>query len=219
MSFSPSFLPCGCRSALPWPPVSCCFMKSKAATWVLACSAKATLKLFMLFLILIYWAVNNWHSARIGLDYAFPSPSGTESWLFWSPRLLGVCAHFFAAMSLALASWGLSPAVDGSSSILERSDLLVFTAPAAVLLVTFAVWAIDVSFLSTQTEEAAPSKNCYLDHDDICGRCDRLSPWPLALQRHRCPKGFFPGRSGFRLPHWFSCSLSVGTADHSFHSL
>ena len=39
-------------------------------------------KLFMLFLILIYWAVNNWHSARIGLNYAFPSPSGTESWLF-----------------------------------------------------------------------------------------------------------------------------------------
>jgi hypothetical protein len=110
-------------------------------------------KLFMLFLILIYWAVNNWHSARIGLDYAFPSPSGTESWLFWSPRLLGVCAHFFAAMSLALASWGLSPAVDGSSSILRPSDLLVFTAPAAVLLVTFAAWAIDVTFFSKRPKK------------------------------------------------------------------
>jgi len=110
-------------------------------------------KLFMLFLILIYWAVNNWHSARIGLDYAFPSPSGTESWLFWSPRLLGICAHFFAAMSLALASWGLSPAIDGSSSILKPSDFLVFTAPAAVLLVTFAVWAIDVSVLSRRPKK------------------------------------------------------------------
>ena len=28
-------------------------------------------KLFMLFLILIYWAVNNWHSARIGLELCF----------------------------------------------------------------------------------------------------------------------------------------------------
>ena len=110
-------------------------------------------KLFMLFLILIYWAVNNWHSARIGLNYAFPSPSGTESWLFWSPRLLGVCAHFFAAMSLALASWGLSPTANGGSSILKLSDLLVFTAPAAVLLVTVAVWAIDVSLLSRRPKK------------------------------------------------------------------
>ena len=88
-------------------------------------------RLFMLFLILIFWAVNNWHSARLGLNRTFPNPTGTEPWLFWSPRLLGVCAHGFAAISLALASWGLTSLGDGSSENLRLSDLLVFTAPAA----------------------------------------------------------------------------------------
>ena len=160
------------------------------------------LKLFMLFLILIYWAVNNWHSARIGLDYAFPSPSGTESWLFWSPRLLGVCAHFFAAMSLALASWGLSPAVDGSPSIFERSDLLVFTAPAAVLLVTFAAWAIDVTFFSKRPKKPLrPRTAKWITTISVV----LVIVFLLGLWRYNdsLPEGLFPGTL------WISASALV----------
>ena len=159
-------------------------------------------KLFMLFLILIYWAVNNWHSARIGLDYAFPSPSGTESWLFWSPRLLGVCAHFFAAMSLALASWGLSPAVDGSPSIFERSDLLVFTAPAAVLLVTFAAWAIDVTFFSKRPKKPLrPRTAKWITTISVV----LVIVFLLGLWRYNdsLPEGLFPGTL------WISASALV----------
>jgi len=126
-------------------------------------------KLIMLFLILIYWAVNNWHSARLGLNYAVQSPTGSERWLYWSPRLLGVCAHFFAALSLALASWELTAVADGSSSILKpwylvsfslifKLSSLVFTAPAAIALVTLAAWAIDVGFLSKDRKKPVGQK-------------------------------------------------------------
>jgi hypothetical protein len=103
------------------------------------------LKLFLLFLILIYWAVNNWHSARLGLNYVFPNPAGTERWLFWPPRLLGVCAHGFAAMSLALAAWGLTSFTEVDSAPVK---LLVFTAPVVIFFVTVSVWAFDYSVIS-----------------------------------------------------------------------
>jgi hypothetical protein len=102
-------------------------------------------KLIVLSLMLIYWAFNNWHSARLGLNYAFPNPSGDARWLFWLPRLLGVCAHFFAAISLSLASWGLIAAA-GDSSLVAK--VLVATGPIAIALVTFCVWTIDVGLLS-----------------------------------------------------------------------
>ncbi|WP_407175473.1 hypothetical protein [Bradyrhizobium sp. STM 3562] len=109
---------------------------------------EGTPRLILLFLILIYWAVNNWHSARLGLNYAFPSPTGTERWLFWPPRLLGVCAHLFAAISLALASWDLTSFTKDSSSVVKFSDYLVFTAPIVIILVTVSVWAFDYSVIS-----------------------------------------------------------------------
>jgi hypothetical protein len=124
-------------------------------------------KLIMLCLILIYWALNNWHSARVGLNHEFAAelsraadasptngtsedPAGmvTGRWLFWPPRLLGVCAHLFAALSLALASLNVVTASGGSSSALTLSNLLVFTAPLTIGLVTIAVWAYDVAFIS-----------------------------------------------------------------------
>ena len=51
-------------------------------------------RLFFLFLALIYWATNNWHTARLGLRAAaehrgVPTPQGNEKWLFWPPRFLG----------------------------------------------------------------------------------------------------------------------------------
>ena len=113
------------------------------------------LKLFLLFWILVYWAVNNWHSARLGLNRAFPRPTGRERWLFWPPRLLGVCAHGFAAVSLALASWGLTSFTQGSSSVVKLSDLLVFTAPVVIVLVTVSVWAFDYAVISNRPKESA----------------------------------------------------------------
>ena len=64
-----------------------------------------------LFLALIYWATNNWHTARLGLYAAVKrgdivASSGDDKWLFWPPRLLGVCAHLFAAVNLSLAAQG-----------------------------------------------------------------------------------------------------------------
>jgi hypothetical protein len=113
-------------------------------------------KLSMLFLILIYWAVNNWHSARLGLNYYFPTPTGDERWLFWTPRFLGVCAHFFAALSLALAGLNLRSGAGEGSSILNPLDFLVFTAPAAIALVTLSAWAIDVSFSRNRKKPIKP---------------------------------------------------------------
>ena len=134
-------------------------------------------KLIMLCLILIYWALNNWHSARIGLNYEFNAqlsraadarprngrsqgPTGivTGRWLFWPPRLLGVCAHLFAAFSLALASLNVVTASGGNSSALTLSNLLVFTAPLTIGLFTIAVWAYDVAFLSANRKKPMDPK-------------------------------------------------------------
>ena len=70
---------------------------------------KSGWRLFFLFLALIYWATNNWHTARLGLRRAIergglPRPTGDEKWLFWPPRLFGVCAHLFAGVNLSLAA-------------------------------------------------------------------------------------------------------------------
>ena len=125
------------------------FLKALAAMWrpvVLICAAGYLLffndqgrelgvsllgerylwaELVFLFLALIYWAANTWHTARLGIAGALEngvlgvppsqaSPgnpnrhvvSGDEHWLYWPPRLLGVFAHLFAAINLSLAAWG-----------------------------------------------------------------------------------------------------------------
>jgi hypothetical protein len=105
-------------------------------------------KLIMLCLILIYWGVNNWHSARLGLNYEFQELTGNERWVFWPPRLLGVCAHLFAAVSFALAGLNVVTATGDGSSVLAASSFLVFTAPLVIGFVTFAMWTIDVAFIS-----------------------------------------------------------------------
>jgi hypothetical protein len=105
-------------------------------------------KLIMLCLILVFWAINNWHSARIGLNYEFPEPTGKEWRLFWPPRLLGVSAHLVAAFSLASAGLDVSTAAGGSSPALKLSNGLVFAAPATIVLVTISVWAFDIAHWS-----------------------------------------------------------------------
>jgi hypothetical protein len=82
------------------------------------------LRFVFLFFALIYWGLNNWHSARLGIyaalengdlgvvpAHATPAKpnrrvvDGKDRWLYWPPRLLGVCAHLFAAINLSLAAW------------------------------------------------------------------------------------------------------------------
>jgi hypothetical protein len=120
-------------------------------------------QIIFLAIALIYWAANTWHTARLGIHAALergelggvPSqPSQLrhknskrrfvkpdDPWLFWAPRLLGVCAHLFAAINLSLAAWALPIAVWGNSGALR---LLAWTAPVAIALATAFVWAEDV---------------------------------------------------------------------------
>jgi hypothetical protein len=120
----------------------------------------------MLFLALIYWSLNSWHSARLGVRAAldqgligvtptYPLPErpgahvvGTdEQWLFWLPRTLGVCAHFFAAFNLAFAAWNQRDFVDQPTLI----RLLAWTAPFAVAAFTVLVYIFDRYWLSERT--------------------------------------------------------------------
>jgi hypothetical protein len=104
-------------------------------------------RLFFLFLALIYWATNNWHTARLGLRAAaehrgMPTPQGNEKWLFWPPRLLGVCAHLFAAINLSLAAANQPPLA--SSGLW----LVAWTAPLVIVIATILAWAFDRLLLS-----------------------------------------------------------------------
>jgi hypothetical protein len=107
-------------------------------------------RIFFLFLALIYWAANNWHTARLGLRAAIqrfdiPVPRGNEKWLFWPPRLLGVCAHLFAAINLSLAATNQPEFAD---SMLWP---VVWTAPLAIALATALAWLLDRLLLSRRT--------------------------------------------------------------------
>lgn len=107
-------------------------------------------RLFFLFLALIYWATNNWHTARLGLRAAvqrgdIPVPQGNEKWLFWAPRLLGVCAHLFAAINLSLA------AANQPKFAASGLWLLAWTAPLAIVLATALAWTLDRLLLSERT--------------------------------------------------------------------
>jgi hypothetical protein len=144
---------------------------------------KSVWPISFLFLALIYWAANTWHTARLGIHAAverhdIPVPKGDERWLYWPPRLLGVCAHFFAAINLSLAAWGLPlPAWADVSDMpdwmlqwlgvhgwlkvllwLEAPRWLAWTAPLAILLATVFVWAADVEWSSRGKKSASANK-------------------------------------------------------------
>jgi len=110
----------------------------------------SALRLIFLFLALIYWAANNWHTARLDLDLAFPdipkNVPGLKKWLFWPPRLLGVCAHLFAAINLSLAA--------ANQPELAASGFwpVAWTAPLAIVLAAALVWIPDHFALSQRTD-------------------------------------------------------------------
>jgi heme exporter protein D len=120
------------------------------------------LRFVFLFSALIYWGLNNWHSARLGIYAALengdlgvvpahPTPNkpnrrvvdGKDRWLVWPPRLLGVCAHLFAAINLSLAAW-------------RQPDfaLLAWTAPFGIVVFTVLVYVFDRYALSERTPGA-----------------------------------------------------------------
>ena len=107
-------------------------------------NSNALFKAFYLAPILVYWALNNWLSARIGLSRAFPRPDKEQVLLFWGPRLIGVLAHFLAAVSLSAAA-------------LKQPDLQgnveVAAGPLAILLTTALVWLADSSFWSERNNQ------------------------------------------------------------------
>ncbi|HSY54864.1 MAG TPA: hypothetical protein VK834_00265 [Bradyrhizobium sp.] len=91
---------------------------------------------------LVYWALNNWLSARVGLAKNFPTPENDQFLLFWAPRILGVCAHLLAACSLAVAAWK-QPDLQG-----VQGRWLVVAAPVAIVLATIFAWLLDKGYVS-----------------------------------------------------------------------
>jgi len=107
---------------------------------------------------LIYWALNNWLSARVGLDRAFRKPEKEQRLLFWGPRLVGVGAHLLAAISLSFAAWNQPDMQDG----IER--WLALAAPVAIVLATIFAWLLDKGFVShryQRDEQSATRKWVY----------------------------------------------------------
>src|SRR6185312_2417242 len=92
---------------------------------------------------LIYWALNNWLSARLGLARHFDRPTNDQGYVFWGPRLIGVCAHLFAALSLAFAIY-LQP--DPKTPGIDW--LLVLAAPVTIVLATLFAWFLDWGLVS-----------------------------------------------------------------------
>lgn len=106
----------------------------------------ANWKGLLLALVLVYWALNNWLSARIGLNREFPRPAANQHLLFWGPRLIGVAAHLLAAFSLSMAALSQH---DSSGGI---ALLWVFAAPLAILLAIAFVWTVDYTYVSERTK-------------------------------------------------------------------
>jgi hypothetical protein len=103
-------------------------------------------KALLLAAALVYWALNNWLSARIGLAKCFRKPRKDQGYLFWGPRLLGVCAHLIAALSLSFAIY-FQP--DPKMGI---DWLLVLSAPLTIVLATIFAWSFDWAWLSHRFE-------------------------------------------------------------------
>jgi hypothetical protein len=104
---------------------------------------------FSLACVLVYWACNNWLSARVGLARTFPNPANEDVLLFWGPRLIGVLAHLLAAFSLSTAAWS-EPLLH--EKIAWPLDVLAaLVAPVAILVATAFSWLLDYTHLSKRS--------------------------------------------------------------------
>lgn len=103
-------------------------------------------RLGALFLVLIYWGLSAWLSARIRLSQTFRKPKHHQILLFWGPRLVGVLAHFLAAWSLSCAALK-----DTKFTDLGTNVLLAFAAPSAIVLAIVFVWYLDHAAFSRRS--------------------------------------------------------------------
>jgi hypothetical protein len=169
-------------------------------------------QVFFLALALIYWAANTWHTARLGIRAALergelgflPSRSslstnnspkrrfiqGNEAWLFWPPRLLGVCAHLFAAINLSLAALALPISAWDNSSLLQA---LAWTSPIAILLATAWVWAEDVKRSGRANTYASSEKKILARRVGVVAICGEI----LLLACLAVAAIFLPDPQGF----------------------
>ena len=85
--------------------------------------------------------------ARIGLAKYFRKPKKEQGYLFWGPRLLGVCAHLLAALSLSFAIY-FQP--DPQTGI---DWPLVLSAPATIVLAIIFSWSLDSAWLSGRFDQ------------------------------------------------------------------
>ena len=104
-------------------------------------------RLCALYLVLIYWALSAWLSARLGLGRVFPQPEQQQTLLFWGPRLVGVLAHFLAACSLSSAALKDTKLTNTGPNV-----LLAFAAPSAIALAILFVWFLDAAVLSQRSD-------------------------------------------------------------------
>ena len=144
-----------------------------------------------LFLALIYWATNNWHTARLGLNAAIESgalapPEGDEKWLYWPPRLLGVCAHLFAAINLSLAAWALPETAWGEAI----SRWVAWTAPLAILLAIATVWTFDYLSLSERSRRERALLARWVQRGAVAGETLLLGALVIVAFRRTIPHGF-----------------------------
>jgi hypothetical protein len=183
-----------------------------------------------LFAALFYWAANTWHTARLGINRSLkngvlgvaPSLSaqlpptspnrrvlrGDERWLYWPPRLLGVCAHLLAALNLSLAAWSLplaAPSILGfgapqwAVSWLTRnlSFAVALSAPLAIVLATAFVWAQDVRRSSRMRRFTSDGKIAIAHWVSWASLVALLAVLAglaaVALNSDRIPRGFLPG--------------------------
>ena len=128
---------------------------------------KSGWRISFLFVALIYWAANNWHTARLGLSAAvrrsvIPKPVGNEIWLFWPPRLLGVCAHLFAAVNLSFAAQNQPEFADHG-----LWALAAWTAPLVIFLATMLAWSLDHFLVS---ERVSPERKTRTSFVTLMGR-------------------------------------------------
>ena len=104
-------------------------------------------QLFLLAAALVYWAAGSWLAARLGLNREFGADhtqwGGYGAWLRWMPRLLGVCAHCFAALSLALGARHLMGPEAGYILMVVPAWLLPYLPLAVIVAGTALLWFLD----------------------------------------------------------------------------
>ncbi|WP_374308658.1 hypothetical protein [Methylocella sp.] len=157
-------------------------------------------RLLWLFLALIYWALNNWHAGRLGLERLYSAEAlargvaredviNGSKWAFWAPRIIGVCAHLLAALHLARAA-ATQPEFLSSRSQ-PYLGYLPYAAPAAILAATALLWSLDYRIVSRRSAARPYKKLADVVFRASAGvECLLAGVMVYALVSERFPAGF-----------------------------